>query len=114
MLAAASSSTDNPGCPVVTVVELIVAEDAAAEPLAAKGAVDEESSVLADPACAVVANTLVVTVAGSGPAGGCGGRRPILFTGFGFVGGIGASDMMQAAESEGQAAPARNESGLCL
>ncbi len=64
-----------------------------------------------DPGCPVVTNSLAVTVAGSGPQGAFGGGGLTFFT---CLEGGEAPDMMQAAKRDGQAAPTKDGSGLCL
>ncbi len=85
------------------------------------------ASSVDDPGCPVITNSLVVTVAGSGPHGGDGAWHAFeaLAEVGGCVGGGGwtfftglergeTPDMMQAAKRDGQAAPTKDGSGLCL
>jgi hypothetical protein len=86
------------------------------------------ASSVDDPGCPVITNSLATTEAGSGPQGGGGAWQAFdaLAEEGGCVGGGGertfftglergeTPDMMQAAKRDGQAAPTKDGSGLCL
>ena len=109
---------DNPGCPGLI----------ACAPLVVKGAGDEVSAALADPGCPVITNSLVSTVYGSGPHGSGGAWRAFAALAAdcgsdgGGGGGVWAFFFLLARGEEpaikeaasGQAAPTKDESGLCL